>query len=462
MDEFGQRAPTPILCGCDVRRPWAGSYADRAPVMATCRSWLAGVSDASLAGQGRMRHASAALFGALGLLISIRSSVSASQPCEDDSQGPWCSTERATLAVSGLLSWYVAATPVPRLTPCVAQPSSPFLPHLTHFVLRPPSVCGSWCLGAAALALSRGGLLPRRPRRGVTALLLLRALSCGLLVAALGWLAAARDQRHLLLMAVMQANATVGAWGACAMQWGTARAKSPPPTSTGDLEDGAATAATAHSSNGSTHTRRAGSVTLPRGWRYHKSSGMFEHKRSGRMQWEPPSTSEIGSPLHADLPPCDEERGGCWDSGRECSPRTGSGGHRSDSDSGSDGWHGSNKGRSRRSRTWAYNSRSAPAAGHPTPPRHGRSGHASCSGMSVWELRDAMISDKGHGPYGPDAPALVEESPRRPPGGTGRARPSAHPSSHGGHPSAHAHGGNGGHAFDDYDPPMRKGRRHES
>ena len=125
MDEFGQRAPTPILCGCDVRRPWAGSYADRAPVMATCRSWLAGVSDASLAGQGRMRHASAALFGALGLLISIRSSVSASQPCEDDSQGPWCSTERATLAVSGLLSWYVAATPVPRLNPASHSPVRP-------------------------------------------------------------------------------------------------------------------------------------------------------------------------------------------------------------------------------------------------------------------------------------------------------------------------------------------------
>ena len=27
--------------------------------------------------------------------------------------------------------------------------------------------------------------------------------------------------------------------------------------------------------------------------------------------------SETGSPLHADLPPCDEERGGCYDSGRE-------------------------------------------------------------------------------------------------------------------------------------------------
>ena len=107
--------------------------------MTTCRSRLAGASDASLAGQGRVRHVSAASFGALGLVIAIRSSVGASQPCEDDSRGPLCSSERAALAASALLSWCAAAASTPRLT--LRRTAQLALPaHLTHFVLRVASV----------------------------------------------------------------------------------------------------------------------------------------------------------------------------------------------------------------------------------------------------------------------------------------------------------------------------------
>ena len=56
--------------------------------------------------------------------------------------------------------------------------------------------------------------------------------------------------------------------------------------------------------------RRQNSASLPRGWRYHSSTGLFEHKRTGRLQAWPPdgSVERAGTPLQADLAPCDEEQ----------------------------------------------------------------------------------------------------------------------------------------------------------
>jgi len=121
------------------------------------------------------------------------------------------------------------------------------------------------------------------------------ALFCGALVAILGW-GAMLGRPHIALMAMMQANATFCAWSACSTQ---IRA---------DEEDRRSVVEKQHlCPSGCGKHRRVQSSTLPRGWRYHRSSGLFEHKRTGRMQYEPPSTGETGSPLHADLPPCDEE-----------------------------------------------------------------------------------------------------------------------------------------------------------
>ena len=225
-------------------------------------------------------------------------------------------------------------------------------------------------------------------------------------------------------MGMMQANATVGAWSACSSQGSLTRSKSPPPPMPADLEDGTGSAGASgelsagSASGGSSGSgaKRVGSLTLPRGWRYHKSSGMFEHKRSGRMQWEPPLPAETGSPLHVldalREPPCDdEERGnGCWDSGHEGgrSPhKHAERAHHSDSDSGSDGWHDSRKGRSRRSRTWAYTARPcAPSNGnaanahqshHASGERRGRTPSSASAPrpMSVWELHEAL-GEKGN------------------------------------------------------------------
>lgn len=327
-----------------------------------------------------------------------------------------------------------------------------------HTVLAASGLLSCWCFGAAMLALNsrhRAAQRPRRARGIASALLLLRALLCGLIVAFLGWLAA-HGTRYFLLMAIMQASATVGAWGACATQFdvNVVRAKSPPPSTAVDPESGGACATDVDPAAAAAHPPSVSSkrsLTLPRGWRYHKSSGMFEHKRSGRMQWEPPSTAETGSPLHADLEAVGEERG-AWDSpdrggvaGQLERRRNGDGGHHhcSDSDSASDG--GSRE-RSRRARgaTWAYNTR--PRAMTPQP--------AHCSGrgpMSVWELRDAL-SDKGGG----GAPEVaVGDSPRRPLGGMGRSRPGCGPS----YPDD-GYGRGGQLAYHDYhhEPPVRKGR----
>lgn len=265
-------------------------------------------------------------------------------------------------------------------------------------------VCArSWCLIAAARALwTPGAPLSRRERTTEPALLLLRALLCGLSVALLGWLAAARGRQHLLLMGAMQASASFAAWGACCTPQAGARAKSPPPpVPDDDIEGG--TNGGADYSNGpplaAPPVRKASSLTLPRGWRYHRSSGMFEHKRSGRLQYEPPL--ETGSPLHADLPPCAEERGGCWESSssaHDSHGERGGGSHLSDSDSGSDSWPGSRKGRCRRSRTWAYHPRGAGGSERGSEHSGGSSRSSSRAPMSVWELREAL-GEKG----GPDA-----------------------------------------------------------
>lgn len=149
-----------------------------------------------------------------------------------------------------------------------------------------------WCGVAAAHSLWSGGVVPRRSRNAATILLLVRALLCGVAVAWCGW-SLAVGRPHVGLMAAMQASACVAAWGACATRLFEARGKSSPDA------DG--------SPGGGGGRVRGGSHTLPRGWRFHHSTGLFEHKRSGRLQREPPATCETGSPLHADLPPCDEE-----------------------------------------------------------------------------------------------------------------------------------------------------------
>jgi len=180
--------------------------------------------------------------------------------------------ERAALLVSGLLSAWCAAAAL------------------------------GWARGRRAMPDSRMpyaasvGVRLRRWTACAERWFLLRSLLCGLAVALLGW-SALLGQAHLLLMGAMQANATMGAWLACEVHRSEtrgAKSPSPPPDGGGAHEPRSC-------------TPRRGSVTLPRGWRYHRSSGLFEHKRTGRMQYDPPGTGETGSPL-CNLPPCDEER----------------------------------------------------------------------------------------------------------------------------------------------------------
>ena len=311
----------------------------------------------------RLRHSAGALFGVLGILLSG-------------------SSLRSNLLLS----------------------TSSF--DAEQFALASAFLVSCWCVAAAAVALCKPGR-PAPRGRAATLLLLLRALLCGLLVALLGWYHH-RGSRHFLLMAVMQGSASVGAWTACAREE-RARSKSPPPAP-GHLCDAEAgtmppsDCTTAPPSSASA-AKRVGSVTLPRGWRFHRSSGLFEHKRSGRLQWEPPSTGETGSPLHADLPPHREE---------DCergSPRrsaTHDDGHGSDSGSDSSYIRGgvsepsTEKGRRRsRSNTWTYASRSdgdndGSGHGRPQMPKSLREqqrrerGSPASSAMSVWELHAAL------------------------------------------------------------------------
>ena len=217
-------------------------------------------------------------------------------------------------------------------------------------------VLSCWC-GIASL---RAGWFSSPPRPRVarrdalcdlpTALLLLRSLLCGIVVALLSW-AAVRGHPHWLLMGAMQANSSIGAWLAYQLQRADdPRARSPP--------------AVAQARGGALATPGRGcSRTLPRGWRYHKSSGLFEHKRTGRVQYEPPVTGDIGSPL-ASLPPCDEDRT-YEDSALLDSDIA------SDKDSGCETRHG-------RSRTWNDGSRRT------------TSRTATRSSMNVWELHAAL------------------------------------------------------------------------
>jgi hypothetical protein len=215
------------------------------------------------------------------------------------------------------------------------------------------SIC---CCGAAVHQLYQGGALTRQWRNIAPILLISRALFCGACVALLGC-AAAFGRPHLPLMAVMQVSTTIGAWEATLIQKHS-RSKS----QSHSLEDGQGA--------GTASPPSRGSRTLPRGWRYNSRLELFEHKRSGRVQSQPPSALDTGSPLHADLPPCDEERGvapfGC---------AGGAGGGASDSGSED---YSSHRGR-RRSRTWSNGVR-APPPSRRTP-------------MNVWELRDALGSD---------------------------------------------------------------------
>ena len=247
-----------------------------------------------------------------------------------------------------------------------------------------------WCVAAAANQVcGQSGVLPPRRRRALAATLLLaRALLCGLSVALLGWSAAAHGDlsvSDLVLMATMQANASIGAWGACKMQR-DARAKSPTPHDDDDDDDDVACSSPPASCR---RKNKRGSVTLPRGWRFHAREGLFEHKRSGRLQREPPSTGETGSPLHADLPCCDEEGGlllekEVFDS---CSG----------SDSGSESRH-------TRSRTWTH--RTCPIFAEPSTVSSSSRTRGASTPMSVWELREAMA-------MAADAPAA--EPPLPPP-----------------------------------------------
>ena len=242
---------------------------------------------------------------------------------------------------------------------------------LEHYALAGCAALSLWCLAAAVHSLWSGGVVPRRSRNAATALMLLRALLCGGAVAWCGW-SAALGRPHLGLMGAMQASASVAAWGACVTRAFEARGKSPTP-------DGDSAA---------TPPRRAGSHTLPRGWRYHKSTGMFEHKRSGRLQRQPPATCETGSPLHADLPPCDEELGTAYHDdacagGAHPYPY---GGYEFDSGSGSEGSARSHS----RSRTWAHGSRAEQHAARSCSSR--ASASRSASAMSVWELRKELAA----------------------------------------------------------------------
>jgi hypothetical protein len=283
----------------------------------------------------------ASAVGALGLLLSL-AALYAAPSCSDGS--PILCIERAPLVVSAAIS------------------------------------CWS---GATALRWTRCGL-PLRPRGAsqwdrTTALLLARSAASGAIVALLGWRALLGQASHLAIVAAMQANSTVGAWLACELQRGPGRTRSPAPAATpasGEREGGGASGALVT-------PRRGLSLTLPRGWRYHRSTGLFEHKRTGRMQREPPG--ETGSPL-CNLPPCDEERM-LLEDGSDAG---------SDRDSGCEGGR-----RAWRSRTWhdGHRKESSRSATLRTP-------------MNLWELRAALggsagsrvshSDSRGHG-YGDDA-----------------------------------------------------------
>ena len=281
----------------------------------------------------------------------------------------------------------------------------------------------AWCALACVreLVSSRAplSLQPRRVRARAALSLLLRALLCGLSVAMLGWSAAARSGHlptaELLLMAAMQGSATACAWGACAMQR-DARPRSPPPHDHADededeRDDDEEGTGSHYSTPPSSHRRKKrSSATLPRGWRYHVREGLFEHKRSGRLQREPPSTGVTGSPLHADLPPCDEEmeRGllsdDCCGRGaeRRASAERLSSEYSSPDEGGPGGGGGGGGGgshrRHSRSSTWTH--RACPvhvgaaegsSSGGGSTRKH-RGASQGAAPMSVWELRDALAT----------------------------------------------------------------------
>lgn len=214
------------------------------------------------------------------------------------------------------------------------------------------ALISAWC-GLAALGWATLRPPHVRSRRCPERWFLLRALLSGGAVALLGW-SALLGKPHLAVIGAMQANATFGAWLACEVQRGALRARAPSPTP--------------EAQETCTPTRR-GSMTLPRGWRYHRSTGLFEHKRTGRMQYDPPGTGETGSPL-CNLPPCDEERA-LLDA--SCSDGFGSDSAR---DSGCD-----DNVRYGRSRTWHDGTRKERSRG--------------AAPMNVWELRAAMERRSG-------------------------------------------------------------------
>jgi len=265
--------------------------------------------------------------------------------------------------VAALLGTASAALAVVALVRCsCAWPSVWSVECLS---LPSSAVISAWC---AAAAVRWGWFRPpllsgRGAPWNISAIMqLLRSSLSGGAVAMLGWraLVGERDMVLMALMIAMQLNTTVGAWLVCELQRGDRRSRSPSPTPDVIAE---------------TLPRRTGSHTLPRGWRYHKSSGLFEHKRTGRTQRDPPGTAENGVPL-CNLPPCDEEHA-LLDSGSEAT---------TDGES-AKRW---------RSRTWND-------GGGSVRKERERSG-----GMSLWELRDAFRESDG------------AEAKRRPSGGGSR------------------------------------------
>jgi hypothetical protein len=262
-----------------------------------------------------------------GLALSLVA-LHASEPCPH-SAGSLCA-ERAPLLVSAALSCW--------------------------------SALASLGLGATGAALpARSAHRTATCWDATTALLLLRSLLSGGVVALLGWRALVGEASHLAVMAAMQANSTVGAWLACERHRHCARVRTPSPLPTSDELTPLTLA-----------PQRRTSATLPRGWRYHRSTGLFEHKRTGRMQYEPPGSRAACSPLCNDLPPCDEEHA-LLEYGSD---------RGSDRDSGCEGDR-----RAWRSRTWDDGSRK----GRQRPDPH----HSSP--MTLWELRAALGELPQHG-----------------------------------------------------------------
>ena len=278
--------------------------------------------------------------GCFGLVLSchaLRSSLQ--QPA---AAPPWASVEHVALLVAaGTSLWSSLAA----LRPGWLSAAPMALPT------RAPAACQSSYLAPE------------------TVLPLLRSFLSGGAVALLGWSMLLGEARHLALMLVMQASSMAGAWLACEMQRTDVRKQTASPTPCGDKGMQRSESAPAVSAHGR-------SLTLPRGWRYHRSSGLFEHKRTGRVQYEPPGTTETGSPL-CNLPPCDEERAllECGSDG--CSDR----------DSGAES-------RRARSRTWHESSRreSSHRRSSAAPSQH--------APMSVWELRRALSSPQMMGSDG--------------------------------------------------------------